>query len=79
MQTKEEEPYIDPNPEIKTYKKVNGTLEIETTHKDPVVEIKSHNIEQLQAQIDKIDGVIALWESKRKVYQDIIDIYMGII
>ena len=74
-----EEPHVDPNPEIKTYKKVNGSLVIEKTHTKPVVHSESHSIEKTQAEIDKIDGVIAIWQSKRKVHQDLIDIYNGIL
>ena len=70
-----EEPYIDPNPEIKTFKKKNGALEIEITHKDPVVKTKSYNIEQVQAKIDKIDGAIQQWEAKKVPYQEIVDKY----
>ena len=70
-----EESYVDPNPEIKNYSKKDGMLEIETTHKDPVVNTKSYNIGQMQAKIAKIQGVIDLWEAKKAPYQAIIDKY----
>ena len=70
-----EEPYINPNPEIKNYTKKDGVLEIDITHKDPVVNTKSYNIEQMQAKIEKIQGVIDLWEAKKAPYQAIIDKY----
>lgn len=70
-----EEPYIDKNPEIKTYKKFAGSLVIERTHSKPVVHLESHNIKHAQKMIDKFDNVIAQWEAKKKPYQDIIDKY----
>jgi hypothetical protein len=73
-----EEP-IDDNPEIKTYKKIDGALVIEKTHGKPIIHTESHKIEEMQAQIDKIDGVIALWIEKKKPYQDIINKYEEIL
>ena len=73
-----EEEHVDPNPPIVKYKKKDGVLEIETTHATPVVKTESHNIESAQGQIAKLDGVIALWEAKKKVHQDIIDKYNGL-
>ena len=70
-----EEPYIDPNPEIITWKKGDGVLEKSITHKDPKVKTESFNIEHVQGKIDKINGAIAAWESKRAPYQAIIDKY----
>lgn len=75
----EEEPYVDPNPPIVKYKKKDGVLEIETTHATPVVKTKSHSIEAVQASVDKIDGVIALWEAKKVPHQNIIDKYNEIV
>ena len=72
-----EEP--DPNPEIKTYKKVNGELVVTKTHSKPVVHSKSHSIEETQAEIDKIDGVIAIWTAKKVPFQAIIDKYNEIL
>lgn len=66
---------IDPNPEIKTYKKVDGNLVIERTHAEPVIHLESHSIKHAQAMIDKLDGVIAAWEAKKVPYQTIIDKY----
>jgi len=66
---------IDLNPEIKTYKKTEGFLVIERTHDKPVVHSDSYNIEQAQAKLDKIDGVIALWEAKKVPLQEVIDKY----
>lgn len=73
------EPHVNPNPEINTYKKVDGTLIIEKTHTKPVIHSKSHNIEETQAQIDKIDNVIAIWTAKKVPLQAIIDKYNEIL
>lgn len=73
----EEEP--DPNPEIKTYAKVNGALVITKTHVKPVVHSESHEIEETQAEIDKIDGVIAIWTAKKVPLQAIIDKYNEVL
>lgn len=75
----EHEKPIDDNPEIKTYKKVDGALVIEKTHSKPVVHSESHKIEEMQAQIAKIDGVIAIWQSKKVKFQAIIDKYNEIL
>lgn len=65
----------DPNPPIVKWTKKDGVLEKETTHKNPVVRIESHNIKELQSKIDKIDGVIAQWEAKKVPFQSKIDKY----
>ena len=65
----------DSNPPIVKWTKKDGVLEKETTHKDPVVHIESHNIKELQSKIDKIDGVIAQWEAKKVPFQSKIDKY----
>lgn len=72
-------PEIDPNPPIITWTKKDGVLEKETTHAQPKIYTESFLIEAAQAQIDKIDGVIAQWEVKRKVHQDLIDKYEALI
>lgn len=69
-----EEP-IDDNPEIKTYTKIDGALVIEKTHGKPIIHTELHKIEEMQAQIDKIDGVIALWQAKKVKFQEIVDKY----
>lgn len=70
-----EEPIADPNPEIKTYKKLDGVLVIEKTHSKPMIHSESYNIKQIQAQIDKINGVIEQWEAKKVPLQAKIDRY----
>lgn len=66
---------INLNPELKTYKKTDGVLIIEKTHKDPVIHTESYGIAELQAKIDKIDGVIEKWVTKKAPLQVIIDKY----
>lgn len=75
----EEIPEIKPNPEIKSYKKIEGSLVVEKTHDKPVVHSETHNIEQVQARIDKINEVIALWENKKTPFQAIIDKYEELV
>jgi len=70
-----EEPEIDTNPEIKTYIAKDNVLTIEKTHGQPVVKTESHKVEELQAKIAKFDRVIAIWEAKKKPYQDLINKY----
>ena len=72
---KGEEEHVDDNPEIITYKKKDGALVIEKTHGKPVVHQESHKIEEMQAQIDKIDAVIEVWAAKKVSFQKIIDKY----
>ena len=69
------EEYIDPNPEIITWKKGDGVLEKSITHKDPKVKTESFDIRQVQGKIDKINGAIASWEAKKAPYQAIIERY----
>lgn len=68
-------PEVDPNPEIKTYKKLNGVLVIEKTHSKPVLHSESYNIKQIRAQIDKINGAVEQWEAKKVPLQAKIDRY----
>lgn len=70
-----EEPVVDPNPAIITYEAVDGVLTISTTHAEPVVKFKSHDIAEAQAKIDRINAVIKIWEDKKKPYEDIITLY----
>lgn len=70
-----EVPTPDPNPPIVTWVKKDGVLEKQTTHADPKVHRESFSIENAQAQIDKINAAIAMWEAKKAPYQAIIDKY----
>lgn len=70
-----EEPIVEPNPPLVTWTKKEGVLEKETTHATPPVHTESYDIEQIQAQIDKIDAAILKWQGKRKPLQDQIDLY----
>ena len=70
-----EEPYVDPNPSVVTYKAVDGILTISTTHAEPLIKTETHNIAEVQAKADKIDGVIQLWQNKKLPHQAIIDKY----
>ena len=71
-------PIEDVNPVTEIRKKSNGSLVIERTHEKPVTKTETHNIAELRWCVNKIDGVIALWQSKRKVHQDLIDEYEGL-
>jgi len=66
---------VDSNPAIITETKEGDTFVKSTTYKEPKITKVSYNIAELQAKIDKYDGVIAQWEAKKKPLQAIIDKY----
>ena len=66
---------VDSNPAIITETKEGDNFVKSTTYKEPKITKVSYNIAELQAKIDKYDGVIAQWEAKKKPLQDIIDKY----
>jgi len=70
-----DEIYEDLNPVTEVRKAELNTLIIERTHKTPVTATETHDIADLKAKVAKIDGVIALWEDRRKPFQDLIDEY----
>lgn len=69
---------INPNPVTEVRKIMNGALVIERTPRDPVTIAESHDIEQLKAQIAKDQGVVAMWQAKIDILQDIVDEYDAI-
>ena len=66
---------VDSNPAIITESKEGDNFVKSTTYKEPKITKVSYNIAELQAKIDKYDGVIAQWEAMKKPLQDIIDKY----
>ena len=66
---------VDSNPAIITESKEGDNFVKSTTYKEPKITKVSYNIAELQAKIDKYDGVIAQWEAKKKPLQAIIDKY----
>ena len=66
---------VDSNPAIITETKEGDNFVKSTTYKEPKITKVSYNIAELQAKIDKYDGVIAQWEAKKKPLQTIIDKY----
>ena len=60
---------------ITKYEIQENILVKKETAEEPTTKIKCWNITEEQAQIDKIDAVISLWQDKRKKHQDIIDKY----
>ena len=69
------EEVVDSNPAIITETKEGDNFVKSTTYKEPKITKVSYNIAELQAKIDKYDGVIAQWEAKKKPLQAIIDKY----
>lgn len=65
------------NPVIETRKKGDGTIIVEKTNENPVTITNIYNIDKIQKEINKIDSVIAIWESKKAPLQAIIDEYEG--
>lgn len=59
-------------------RKEEGKLIVEQTPKTPVTKTTTYNITDIQRQIDKINGVIKLWENKKAPLQTIIDEYTEI-
>ena len=68
-----EEVVVDSNPAIITETKEGDNFVKSTTYKEPKITKVSYNIAELQAKIDKYDGVIAQWEAKKKPLQEIIN------
>ena len=66
---------VDSNPAIITETKEGDNFVKSTTYKEPKITKVSYNIAELQAKIDKYDGVMAQWEAKKKPLQAIIDKY----
>ena len=66
---------VDSNPAIITETKEGDNFVKSTTYKEPKITKVTYNIAELQAKIDKYDGVIAQWEAKKKPLQAIIDKY----
>ena len=67
------EEVVDSNPAIITETKEGDNFVKSTTYKEPKTTKVSYNIAELQAKIDKYDGVIAQWEAKKAPLQAIID------
>ena len=64
---------VDSNPAIITETKEGDNFVKSTTYKEPKITKVSYNIAELQAKIDKYDGVIAQWEAKKAPLQAIIN------
>ena len=64
---------VDSNPAIITESKEGDNFVKSTTYKEPKITKVSYNIAELQAKIDKYDGVIAQWEAKKTPLQAIIN------
>ena len=64
---------VDSNPAIITESKEGDNFVKSTTYKEPKITKVSYNIAELQAKIDKYDGVIAQWEAKKAPLQAIIN------
>lgn len=60
---------------VTTYKKSGKVLTREDVPEKPVPIVTTWDIDKELKAIAKIDGVIALWEAKRKKHQDVIDLY----
>ena len=60
---------------VVTYKAMDGILTISTTHVEPLVNIEAYNIAEVQAQIDKINRVIQLWQDKKLLLENLIKKY----
>ena len=69
------EEVVDSNPAIITESKEGDNFVKSTTYAEPKITKVSYNIAELQAKIDKYDGVIAQWEAKKAPLQAIIDKY----
>lgn len=78
MEKEMEEP-INPNPVTEVRRKTATALVVERTPEKPVTIIETHDINEARAEIAKIDGVISLWQDKRKPHQDIIDEWEAMI
>jgi len=74
---KDEMPPVDPNPVTETRIRQGDTLIIKRMRERPVEEVVVHDIARIQNDINRIDGVIALWQAKREPLQAIIDEYNG--
>lgn len=66
---------IDPNPPLVTYTKGDGYYDEEITHKDPPVHTRRVVIAELQAEVDKYEANVQLWQSKKLAPQAEIDRY----
>ena len=70
-----DEIHEESNPITEVRRAELNTLIIERTHATPVTATETHDINNIKSKIAKIDGVISLWQDRRKVLQDIIDEY----
>lgn len=66
---------VDMNPVTEVRIRRDGALVIERTRERPVTEVETHNIAAIQADLNRIDGVIAVWQAKRNPLQAILDEY----
>ena len=64
---------VDSNPAIITETKEGDTFVKSTTYATPKITKVSYNIAELQAKIDKYDGIIKQWEAKKAPLQAIIN------
>jgi len=62
----------DPNPVTTVWETTDNTLTKKETHERPVTKVTTYNVNQEQAEIDKIDGIIAQWEAKKQIRQQVI-------
>jgi len=67
-----EEQIIEPKYQTK-YEATDKTLKKIETPNEIIPNETSYNIDEIQAQIDKIDGTIAEWEAKKAPLQEIIN------
>ena len=70
-----EEETTETNKIITTYEVEGSNLKEIRTPTEVQVETTTYNIPEIQAEISKIDAVIAQWEAKKAPHQAIIDKY----